>query len=170
MQKELIARGEVEEAEKLRTPFQGEDRQYVHRQTNRIIYTNDSPRSWKRLFAKSIIRPFALFFREPIIQLLGVYMAFVYGILYLVLTTLPSIYQGVYHENNDGVAGLHYIALGVGLTGGESGEREDVGSGVRVVEREGEAEMGGGAWRGEGGNREHEEELWEAGVSVACVL
>lgn len=34
--------------------------------------------SWKHIFAKAIVRPFALFAREPIIQLLGIYMAFVY--------------------------------------------------------------------------------------------
>lgn len=32
--------------------------------------------------AKALTRPFALFFREPIMQLLGVYMAYLYGILY----------------------------------------------------------------------------------------
>ena len=38
--------------------------------------------SWKKIFAKALVRPFALFAREPIIQLLGVYMAFLYGLLY----------------------------------------------------------------------------------------
>lgn len=32
------------------------------------------------------------------------------------LTTIPSIFEGVYHQRV-GIAGLHYIALGVGLTG-----------------------------------------------------
>lgn len=35
--------------------------------------------------------------------------------MYLVLTTLPSIFQGRYHESI-GIAGLHYIAIGVGLS------------------------------------------------------
>ena len=34
--------------------------------------------SWRQLFAKAMIRPFAMFFREPILQLLGIYMAFLY--------------------------------------------------------------------------------------------
>ena len=63
-----------------------------------------------------MIRPFALFVREPIIQLLGIYMAFVYGLIYLILTTIPTIYQDIYGEPV-GIAGLHYLALGVGLTG-----------------------------------------------------
>lgn len=129
MKKELLARGtpeDVERAEKLRTPFQGGDRQCVSHSLQYLIFTNltsslpnppphfttlnpltanisntkrnlnsdDGAYSWKHLFAKSIIRPFALFASEPIIQLLGAYMAFIYGILYLVLTTIPSIYQG----------------------------------------------------------------------------
>ena len=31
---------------------------------------------------KALVRPFALFVREPIVQLLGIYMAFIYGTLY----------------------------------------------------------------------------------------
>jgi hypothetical protein len=92
-------------------------------------------RSWRAIFAKSLVRPFALFVREPIIQLLGVYMAFIYGTLYralspllspplanatsaVFLTTLPATFgpTGVYHERT-GIAGLNYIAFGVGLTG-----------------------------------------------------
>lgn len=59
------------------------------------------------------------------------YMAFVYGqlltgnessvahaartgLIYLVLTTLPMVYQGQYHERVD-IASLHYMALGLGL-------------------------------------------------------
>lgn len=31
---------------------------------------------------RSLVRPFTLFIQEPIIQLFGVYLAFVYGVLY----------------------------------------------------------------------------------------
>jgi len=58
-----------------------------------------------------------MFIHEPIIQLLGLYMAFAYGVLYLYITTMPSIFQDVYHDRI-GIAGLHYLAFGVGLTGG----------------------------------------------------
>ncbi|KAK7689627.1 hypothetical protein QCA50_007420 [Cerrena zonata] len=84
------------------------------RQIRTVFYNDD--RHWKKIFAKALTRPFALFIREPIIQLLGVYMAFIYGLLYLFLTTIPSIFQGIYHERV-GIAGIHYLALGVGLTG-----------------------------------------------------
>ncbi|KAG2135087.1 MFS polyamine transporter [Suillus clintonianus] len=82
----------------IRTVFEGQDR------------------SWQTIMAKSLSRPFALFAHEPIVQLLGVYMAYLYGLLYLFLTTIPSIFRGVYQQPV-GIAGLHYIALGIGLTG-----------------------------------------------------
>ncbi|KAI0366301.1 MFS polyamine transporter [Pilatotrama ljubarskyi] len=73
-------------------------------------------RHWKNIVKKALIRPFVLFYHEPIVQLLGIYMAFVYGTLYLFLTTIPSIFEGTYREPV-GIAGLNYFALGVGLTG-----------------------------------------------------
>ncbi|KZT11969.1 MFS polyamine transporter [Laetiporus sulphureus 93-53] len=81
----------------------------------RTVY-DTSDRHWKKILSKSLVRPFKLFFREPIIQLLGIYMAFVYGTLYLFLTTIDGIFENVYGEDV-GIAGLNYFALGVGLTG-----------------------------------------------------
>ncbi|CAL1710554.1 unnamed protein product [Somion occarium] len=81
----------------------------------RTVY-DGADRHWRHIVAKALVRPFALFAREPIIQLLGLYMAFIYGLLYLFLTSIPGIFQGIYHQPV-GIAGLHYIALGVGLTG-----------------------------------------------------
>ncbi|KAF8553172.1 MFS general substrate transporter [Imleria badia] len=86
-----------------------------HREV-RTIFDGKEDRSWRAIMIKSLVRPFALFVQEPIIQLLGIYMAYLYGTMYLFLTTMPSIFEGVY-EQPVGIAGLHYIALGVGLTG-----------------------------------------------------
>ncbi|KII86228.1 hypothetical protein PLICRDRAFT_114364 [Plicaturopsis crispa FD-325 SS-3] len=83
--------------------------------TVRTVFES-SDRHWKRIFLNALTRPFAMFFYEPIIQLFGLYMAFSYGLLYLFLTTLPSIFEGVYHQR-PGLAGLNYLAFGVGLTG-----------------------------------------------------
>jgi multidrug resistance protein len=80
----------------IRTVFEGQDR------------------SWRTIMKKSLSRPFVLFAHEPIVQLLGIYMAYLYGSLYLFLTTIPSIFQGIYQQPV-GIAGLHYIALGIGL-------------------------------------------------------
>lgn len=50
------------------------------REIKTVFDTSD--RHWQQIVAKSLVRPFKLFFYEPIVQLLGVYMAFVYGLLY----------------------------------------------------------------------------------------
>lgn len=41
---------------------------------------------------------------------------FVYGLLYIFLTAMPAIFRGVYQET-PGIAGLNYIAVGIGVTG-----------------------------------------------------
>lgn len=83
--------------------------------------------SWKVILRNALTRPFILFAHEPIIQLFGVFMAFVYGVLYLFLTTIPSIFRGVYHESI-GISGLHYIAFGIGVTATSQ-------VGARVIDR-----------------------------------
>ncbi|KIJ09333.1 hypothetical protein PAXINDRAFT_87604 [Paxillus involutus ATCC 200175] len=85
----------------VRTIFEGDDRTYI---------------SWKAIMRKALVRPFVLFYYEPIVQLLGLYLAYVYGTMFLYITTIPSIFEGVYRQPT-GTAGLHYIALGVGFTG-----------------------------------------------------
>jgi hypothetical protein len=79
------------------------------------VYESSEPRTWQHIFRKSLIRPFQLFYEERIVQLLGIYMAFLYGIFYLFLTTIPTIFSEVYHQPR-GIGGLHYIALGLGLS------------------------------------------------------
>ena len=50
--------------------------------------------SWKAIFSKALARPFKMFIYEPIVQLLGLYMAFLYGLLYCMhteyLSCMPS--------------------------------------------------------------------------------
>jgi hypothetical protein len=41
---------------------------------------------WKQIFGHAIIRPFTLLIREPIIKLVALYMAFLYGLLYCKLS------------------------------------------------------------------------------------
>ncbi|KAL6306511.1 MFS polyamine transporter [Sparassis latifolia] len=88
----------VREGQKICTPYDGADRQL------------------KAAVVKALKRPFMLFLCEPIIQLLGAYFCFVYGVLYVFLTTIPTIFQRVYRETI-GISGLNYFALGVGLVG-----------------------------------------------------
>jgi len=71
-------------------------------------------RSLANILRRSLVRPFRLLATQPIVQVLAIYMAYLYGILYLVLSTFPRLWEGVYHESV-GVGGLNYISLGLGF-------------------------------------------------------
>lgn len=59
-------------------------------------------------------RPFRLLFTQPIVQILALYIGYVYGVLYLVLASFPMLWTSVYGERID-IAGLNYISLAVGF-------------------------------------------------------
>ncbi|OBT92280.1 hypothetical protein VE01_09528 [Pseudogymnoascus verrucosus] len=68
---------------------------------------------FKELVTKNFSRPMRLLFTEPIIFLLSLYMAFIYGLLYLFLTAYPVVFQGV-HGMSPGVGGLPYFGMILG--------------------------------------------------------
>jgi hypothetical protein len=55
-----------------------------------------------------------MLFGSPILLLLAFYMSFVFGMLYLLFTTLTSLYEGVYHWPVE-LCGLAYLGMGVGF-------------------------------------------------------
>ncbi|PSK40319.1 hypothetical protein B9Z65_22 [Elsinoe australis] len=67
----------------------------------------------RELLEKNLSRPIRMLFTEPIVLLLSIYMAFVYGLLYLMLTFYPIVFQGV-HRMNAGVGGLPYFGMILG--------------------------------------------------------
>lgn len=68
---------------------------------------------WKKI-AKTMGRSFGMLFTQPIVQVLALYMAFSYGILYLALSTYFELFLNVYHESV-GISGLNYLSLGLGF-------------------------------------------------------
>jgi MFS family permease len=67
----------------------------------------------KELFKASITRPLKMLFLSPIVFLFSTYMAIVYGILYLLLTTFYRVFQGTYGFTT-GSVGLVFIGFGIG--------------------------------------------------------
>lgn len=51
----------------------------------------------RELFIQSIIRPTKMLFLSPIVLLLSLYVAVVYGYLYLLFTTISSVFQKRYN-------------------------------------------------------------------------
>ncbi|KAL2042953.1 hypothetical protein N7G274_004011 [Stereocaulon virgatum] len=71
-------------------------------------------RSFAKTMKRSLVRPFILLGTQPIVQALAIYMAYLYGIMYLVLSTFPGLWVNQYGESV-GIGGLNYISLGVGF-------------------------------------------------------
>lgn len=62
----------------------------------------------------SLSRPFIMLFTQVIVQVLALYMAFLYGMMYLMLSTFPRLWTVEYGQSV-GKGGLNYISLGVGF-------------------------------------------------------
>ncbi|KAK5625003.1 hypothetical protein RRF57_000719 [Xylaria bambusicola] len=70
--------------------------------------------SLKTMMKANLTRPCAMFFTEPILFLLSLYMAFLYGILYLDFTAYPYVFQEIRHWT-PGISGLTFLGIGVGM-------------------------------------------------------
>ncbi|KAF5866875.1 hypothetical protein ETB97_008679 [Aspergillus alliaceus] len=70
--------------------------------------------SLKTQLRKTLIRPWRMLFAEPILFLLSLYMAFIYGILYLDFTAYPIVY-GQSRGWSAGMSGLSFLGMGVGM-------------------------------------------------------
>lgn len=70
--------------------------------------------SFKEIVEKNISRPVVMLLTEPILFLITLYNAFIYGIIYLCLTAIPDIFGERYHFRA-GVAELPYISMLIGV-------------------------------------------------------
>jgi len=61
----------------------------------------------------AIQRPVRILFLQPIIFIMAVYMSLIYGILYILFTTFPQVYEGIYGFS-PGITGLTYLGIGIG--------------------------------------------------------
>ncbi|KAL2188677.1 MFS general substrate transporter [Thermothelomyces heterothallicus CBS 203.75] len=62
----------------------------------------------------TLIRPWVLLFREPIVFLTAIYMAIVYGTLYLLFAAFPIVFQ-INRGWSPGIGGLAFIGVAVGM-------------------------------------------------------
>ncbi|GFF46456.1 uncharacterized transporter mfs2 [Aspergillus lentulus] len=70
--------------------------------------------SFKASFQLALSRPWILLFREPIVFLLSLYMAIVYGTLYMMFGAFPIVYQEG-RGWNQGVGGLAFLGVMIGM-------------------------------------------------------
>ncbi|KAK4692446.1 MFS transporter, DHA1 family, multidrug resistance protein, partial [Lecanoromycetidae sp. Uapishka_2] len=61
----------------------------------------------------ALVRPITLNFREPMVFLLNLYIALVYGLLYIWFESFPIVFEGIY-QFNLGQEGLAFVGILVG--------------------------------------------------------
>jgi len=66
-----------------------------------------------RILLNGLIRPTKMLVLSPVVFFMSIYIAFVYGVLYLLFTTIPPVFESAYGFNV-GLTGLVYLSLGVG--------------------------------------------------------
>lgn len=68
----------------------------------------------RQLFLRAISRPTKLLLLSPIVFLLSLLCAFVLGLLFILFTTFPAVFEQQYHFSA-GVSGLSYLGVGIGM-------------------------------------------------------
>lgn len=66
------------------------------------------------VFKTSLSRPWILLFKEPIVLLLSIYMAIIYGTLYMCFGAFPIVYQQG-RGWSPGIGGLAFLGVAVGM-------------------------------------------------------
>ncbi|RPA99636.1 putative MFS multidrug transporter [Choiromyces venosus 120613-1] len=75
---------------------------------------DDSDKTIGKILRISLVRPFKLLGTQVIVQVLALYMAYLYGLMYLVLSTFPTLWGKEYHMSI-GIGGLNYLSMGLGF-------------------------------------------------------
>jgi len=89
----------------------------LNRPDLRSVYDSGEPQSPTRVILDGLVRPLKMLFLSPLVALLSLYMAVAYGLMYLVFTTIPTIFKDQYKFSPE-ISGLAYIGIGVGFMGG----------------------------------------------------
>lgn len=67
----------------------------------------------KDLLTMTLVRPFSLLFTEPIVFALDLYIALIYGLLYIWFESFPIVFEGIYGFSL-GTLGLAYLGILIG--------------------------------------------------------
>ena len=87
------------------------------------VYERADKGNIKIVLRRALTRVFIFLATQPIAQFLALYIALIYGIVFLLLYSFPMVWSRIYHMST-GIGGLNYISLLIGFTvGGQSSGR-----------------------------------------------
>lgn len=89
----------------------------LRKATGRPYYTetHGASETLSSKLAKSLNRPLRLLLTQPILQVMAVFLAYNFGVLYIVLSTFATLWIERYGQSQTD-SGLHYIAIVIGYT------------------------------------------------------
>jgi hypothetical protein len=67
-----------------------------------------------KILRKRLVLPFIMMFTHPATQAPSIYRAYLYGVMYLMLSTFPMVFENVY-DMSVGIASLNYLSLCLGF-------------------------------------------------------
>lgn len=74
----------------------------------------DNTLSPRQVLLQVLVRPIMLLVRSPILFVISLYVALVFGVMYLLFTTFTTVFEGQYGFSTS-ISGLTYLGLGVAL-------------------------------------------------------
>ncbi len=76
--------------------------------------TDETP---NQVLLRAIVRPAKMIVFSPIVLLISLYAGVVFGIIFLLFSTFPAVFEETYNFST-GVSGLAYLGLGLGFVSG----------------------------------------------------
>ncbi|KAK4235180.1 major facilitator superfamily domain-containing protein [Achaetomium macrosporum] len=88
----------------------------LRKQTGQPYYVeDDGSEPLRSKLYRALTRPVRLLATQPILQVMSLFLAYNFGILYIVLSTFASLWMERY-DQTEAQSGLHYLALVMGYT------------------------------------------------------
>ncbi|OJD38640.1 mfs multidrug transporter [Diplodia corticola] len=70
--------------------------------------------SLAKILRTNLVRPFIMLGTQPVIQIMALYRAYLYGVMYLVLSTFALVFEDQYDMSLT-MSSLNYLSLGIGF-------------------------------------------------------
>ncbi|KAF2267738.1 MFS multidrug transporter-like protein [Lojkania enalia] len=87
----------------------------LQKQTGKNVRTEyDSNERFSKILRKRLVLPFIMMFTHPAVQAPSIYRAYLYGVMYLVLSTFPLVWEEAYDQDT-GIGSLNYLSLCIGF-------------------------------------------------------
>ncbi|MCJ1361283.1 hypothetical protein MMC16_000381 [Acarospora aff. strigata] len=81
----------------------------------------DPDKTLLKLIQNNLSRPLRMLGNQPVVQILALQMAILYGVMYMVLFTFPLLWTDIYHQSISR-GSLNYISTGIGFILGSQSE------------------------------------------------